>query len=945
MSDPATGETRASARQHGPTLLRTKLFVPRPHPDLVPRSRLLARLDEGLASRLVLVCAPAGSGKTTLLAQWAASTGSPMAWLSLDPGDNDPVRFWSYVVTALRPSLPAGAADDLLALLAASGQQPIEGVLAGLLNELAIAAVPCLFVLDDYHVVENPQIHEALTFLLNNLPPTLRLVIASRNEPPLALPLMRARRQLLEIRIPDLRFTGQETAAFLNDVMGLDLAPDDVSLLEQRTEGWAAGLQLAALSMQGIDDPKRILRGFAGTHRFVFDYLAQEVLDRQPEDVRDFMLRSAVLDRLNGELCDALALDEPDARSGTAPGADMLQSIERANLFLMPLDQERRWYRYHHLFGEFLRAELERREGPERVAELSGRASRWHAAHDNLEEAVRYALAAGEPYAEMAASLITAATRDMFRSGALPAFLSWMDRLPERVRLAHPELLIPEAWALLATGQIASVEPALGAIEKQLGAVASDLRGGAGRLPGGTRSALIEIAVMRSSLAFQRFDLASARVLAQDALAWMDEATGAEFVYNNAAELRPPALFALAMSYEFDGDAPAAVAPLEQAVQMGAEQGNSHIVVLGLGHLAAVRALQGSLHDAAATYRRALAAGELPGGRQLPISGTARSGLGHLLYEWNDLAGAQAGFDEGIALGKQWRNWEALLSGYTGTARVCRARGDFAGARGSLDEVVAVSARMPNPNMLPAIEAARARLAVESGDLDGAAAWLGSSGPFGSGEIPYLREGEALIAARVLTATGKPGEALELLERLAFAAEAGGRDGRIVEIRMLQAHALEGIGQAEDAAMALQQALGLAATAGYVRLFLDEGQPMFRLLQRLPVAEPTLPVRVYLQHLLSAFDADRVARPAVDAGASPVRNAAPPVTGLVEPLSERELEVLRLLAAGLANQAIADRLIVSPNTVKSHLKNIYAKLGAATRTQALARARDLELLS
>jgi LuxR family maltose regulon positive regulatory protein len=919
----------ASPPALAPRLLRTKLYVPRAHPDLVPRDRLARRLDEGQACRLTLLSAPAGSGKTTLLGDWLQRRGLHPAWVSLDAGDNEPRRFWSYVVAAL-DTVHAGLGRAAAELLSLPQPPPIEAILTDLTNDITAlldaAAEPgnrLILILDDYHAIQAPSIHQALEFFLLNLPPGMRLIVASREDPPLPLALLRARRELVELRAADLRFTAGEAAAFLNTCMGLNLTAESLAALEARTEGWAAGLQLAAMSMQGVEDAAGFIRAFTGSHRYVFDYLAQEVLAQQPAPVRDFLLHTAILDRLCGPLCDAV--------TGGSDGQAMLERLEQANLFLLPLDHERHWYRYHALFAEFLHEQLARATGEERLAELHRRAAAWYERQGSMDEAVQHALHARD--FEAAVRLVDACAEEMFVRSELVTLCGWLAALPEETIAARPRLSMLYAWALVATAHPEEAERWVEAIERRVGAGVDALAGPeAARLAPEVRAALVEVSVLRSTLAMGRGDLPRVLELLQRVLPYL-EAEGQPYVFNTPRALHPAALFTLAIAHELGGDLAAASPAFARAAELALEDENHHLLPMALSHLAQIQIVQGKLHQAEKTYRQALDTSEKIAVRASPLAGMAYVGLGRLLYEWNELDAAGSYLARGIALGRPWLNWESLVPGYLTLTRLKRAQGDQAGAAEALDAFFNLEGLPFPPQAVSGIAAYEALFQARWGDIEAAARWAADSDIDPGHEVPPIREEEAIILARVWIAEGRRADAERLLARLREAAQAGGRTGRLIEVLVLQALALYGQGQDGPALRALRQALSLAEPEGWVRVFVDEGEPMAEMLSR--VGEPG----AYVARLTAAFSPPPAGR-AASATAVTVASPQP----LIEPLTDRELEVLQLIAQGLSNRQIAARLVVSVNTVKTHAKNLNAKLDAANRTQAVARARELGLL-
>ena len=911
MPDRRT-ESSSAAR-----LLRTKLFVPQVHAELVARPRLLTRLDAGHRCKLTLISAPAGFGKTTLLSTWIAERDEPVAWVSLDDRDNDPPRFWAYVIAGLQSVWP-DVGETASAMLHAPQAPPIQGILTELLNDVAEQKEAVALVLDDYHAITDDDIHAALTFLLENAPPQLHLIIASRTDPPLSLPLLRARRQLVELRAADLRFTIEEAEAFFDQMEGLSLDDEDVTALESLTEGWAAGLQLAALSVLEVDDVSAFIQTFSGSHRYIFDYLAHEVLNRQPSAVHAFLLQTAILDRFNASLCEAV--------TGDVESQKVLERLEAANLFIVPLDQRRHWYRYHHLFSDFLQAQLEQEVEPQERVDLHQRASVWCEAQGYPSAAIQHALAAEDD--ERAAALIRQVTGEMFQRSELRTLLQWIEALPEPLLAEDAFLNMAMAWALLATGQSEAVAPHIQAVERLL-EISVDEVDASCELPADIRGALAEIACIRASLAFNRFDLARAQALAQKALACLADPQ-AHGLYNQNLSLRGVAAFSSASAHEYAGETSAAVAVFEDAVDVIREDQNMHLLPVSISHQGQLYVVQGQLHDAAQTYETALASmdGDMP---PSPLSGVAYTGLAQVLYEWNDLQQAVAHLERGVELGKQWVSWDVLLPGYAMLSDIAVARGDPEQALAYLDTLTEYVQQWEDIQWaLPAIASHRALVAVRRGDVDAAAEWAASSELNESGPIPYVQEGDALVLVRVWLAQGRADAAVALLTRLLASNEAAERWGRVIKVLVLQALAFAELGNREAAVTALTRAVERAEPEGYVRTFIDEGAPLHALLAHVDV----LPA--YVTTLQAAF-AEPEPEPAEDA-------TVPVSQPLIEPLTDRELDVLRLIAQGLTNQEIADALFISVNTVKTHAKHIYEKLNVRNRAQATTRAAEMGLL-
>jgi LuxR family transcriptional regulator, maltose regulon positive regulatory protein len=911
-------------------LVETKFFLPYARDGLLPRPRLDLALA-GRRSPLTLVSAPAGFGKTTLLATWLAGSGASaepgrrLAWVSLDAADRNAESFWTHVLTALERALP-GTGSVGLTLLGTG--QPAETVLAAVINEISVLADEVDLVLDDYHLAESAEIQPGMAFLLERLPPQLRLVIGTRADPALPLARLRARGELTEVRAADLRFTDEETGAFLAAATGLDLAPADVSALGARTEGWIASLQLAALSLRDRDDPSRFIAGFAGDDRYVVDYLVEEVLDRQPDDVRAFLLDTAVLDRLSGPLCDAV--------TATSGGARMLESLERRNLFVVPLDDQRRWYRYHHLFGDVLRSHL-LGERPEHVVELHRRASAWFEGAGDPVAAVRHALAAGD--VDRAADLVELASPALARERREAVIQAWAEQLPDEVVRDRPVLAIRLVGGFMSGNRLEGVEERLWDIERQLARPADELvvvdPAELPRIPAA-------LDMYRAALALNAGDPAGAIARAARALAQ----TQHDDHLNRAAA---SALSALASWTT--GDLEAAHRGYTTAVRGLTLAG--HIAdVLGCSlTLADMEQTLGRLGEAERTLDHALDLAARHG-PDLPDvmrgTGDMLVALSRVAWHRNDLPAAAEllrranVLGESTGLPQQPYRWRVAL------ARLRVAAGDFADALELLDEAERVYTGDYSPPVHP-IHATRARVLAASGDVAGGFAWARQHHLAADDDLSYLREYEHLTLARVLLAehrtTGSSdalGQAVGLLDRLLAAAQAGGRDGSTIEVEVLRALALRAADRPDASVAALEHAVDLAAPDGWIRSFVDAGPEMADALSELALRRPA---SGFVQELLRATSpADRkaaVSPPELVATARPGLSSEP----LVDPLSERELDVLRLLGSDLDGPAIARELVVSLNTVRTHTKHIYTKLAVNNRRSAISRAHQLGLLS
>jgi LuxR family transcriptional regulator, maltose regulon positive regulatory protein len=901
-------------------LIATRFHIPPQRDDLVIRPRLRELLERGARLPLTLVSAPPGFGKTMLAAEWAHTRPSgQVAWVSLSKEDNQPSIFWRYVLAALQHA-QGGIGATALAMLAALTPPPIETILASAINDLDSLQASLWLVLDDYHLIQQPEIHAGLRFWLDNQPAHFHMVILTREDPPLGLARRRAHRQMVEIRAADLRFNLQETASFLRDAMELRLSPDQVAGLESRTEGWIVGLQMAALSLQGRDVGS-FLQSFAGENRFIADYLIEEVLHAQPEAVRRFLLQTSILERMCAPLCAALVGDQQ--ADFPAEGAVSLEYLDRANLFLVALDHQRNWYRYHHLFAELLRQKLSQYHSQAEIAGLHGRASAWFEANGEILAAIQHADLALDEARFL--DLLTRYAGYFFTQGELPRLIELTQNLTTSQREQNPVLSMAVSWALLATGQ--SPEAWLQGIERRFGAEAEAAIKDP-ELPQEHRYDLLEVLVIRQQTPFDEYTLQTRPRLLAIQGELESAPKGQTCLFNKAASLQAVVAFDLGLDAELAGKADLAVQDFKKTIDLARKDQNHHLLLLAFGHLANMQIAQGRLHAARQTLEACLA--EHVAGIKLPYHALAYAGLGALHYEWGDFSTADHYFDEGLPLARLWDTWEALVPLTLGNARLQRRMGDPEAAYHTLDGLN----NPPRPELLLPVEVLKMLWQAQEGNLKAALSWLEQHAEVAAAQPTPLSERMLLDFARFLSACQRAGDAAALLQRILDSASAGGRWQIVIEGKIVLAKALVGEGQVEEARALLFEALELAAPEGYSMSFIEEGESIHNLLASVrDLAKPDPALSAYADRLLVGF-----VQGAAPVGFSPSRAPLPDL------LSERELEVLNLVAEGLANAEIAERLYISVSTVKTHTGNIYNKLGVTNRTQALARANQLGLL-
>jgi LuxR family maltose regulon positive regulatory protein len=882
---------------------------------MVLRSRLIDRLNKGMHGKLTLISASPGFGKTTLASEWLAGCERPAAWLSLDKGDNDAARFMTYLFTALQ-NIGANVGEGVFGLLQSPQPPSIESMLTILLNEMTTIPGPFILVLEDYHVIDAKSVQEAVAFLVERLPEQMHLVIITRKDPPLPLARLRVRGQLNELRVADLRFTSIEAAEFLNEMMGLRLSQGDISRLETRTEGWIAGLQLAAISMQGHKDTRDFIDSFTGSHRFVMDYLIEEVLRQQPESIQLFLLRTSILERMSGSLCDDVTRsgaqnkkkDGAYAASSSLPrdftfasGQEVLEYLEQANLFIVPLDNERRWYRYHHLFADLLRQRLNQHSAASAgsegwdIGELHIHASVWYEKNGLEIEAFHHAVAAND---------IPRATRLMegggmplhFRGGVAPV-MNWLESLPAATMNAKPSLLVIHASALLFVGQTNGVEQKLKAAEAALQDAALDDK---------NKDLIGHIASARATLAVSQHQVDAIIAESKRALA---------FLHPNNLPVRSAATWALGYANQLKGDRAAAKEAYGEALTISRMIGHYIIRImatLGIGNL---QEAENQLDLAYQTYQQVL---ELAGDPPIPVFCEAYLGLARISREWNDLEAAEQHLQQSMQLARQIEYTDRLVNCQVFQAKLMLAQGDAAGASRILTKAGQFVRQHNFVYRMPDIAAVQVLVSLRMGNMAAAAEWTETSDP--------------ISAARVHLAQGNTIAALALLEPWHQQVEAKGWEDERLKAMALQAVVLYAHGDKKEAVRLLAETLALAEPGGLVRLFIDEGFPMAGLMYE---ASALGLMPDYTAKLLAVFEAEPLSRPQ----AEPLR-AQP----LIEPLSDRELKVLRLIAEGLSNLEISESLFLALSTVKGHNRIIFDKLQVQRRTEAVARARELGLL-
>ncbi len=916
----------SSQRAHlpSPVLLTTKFHVPRIPKRLVHRPHLNQLLQRGLEQPLTLIAAPAGFGKTMAVCDWIRQQALPVAWVSFDEHDNEPVQFWTYVLTAVERLYP-GSATTALAMLQTPHIPPISRVLHTFLNALSAGARDLVLVLDDYHLITEPALHETLALLLEHPPAQFHLYLLTRAEPSLPLSRLRAYGQVNELRTEDLRFHLDEVSTFLHQCMDLPLPAEDVAQLARRIDGWVAGLQLVSLSLRGHVDPSRFVATFGGSHRDVLAYLVREVLARQTEDVYTFLLQTSLLERMTGPLCDAL--------TGQRNGQEMLEHLERANLFLVPLDDEGRWYRYHHLFADLLRHRLHQ-EASEQVPLLQRRAAHWFEREGWAVEAVQHWLAVSDEAS--AARVIEQSARTMMMRGEISMLRRLLEQLPEQVILQRPHLCLFRVQLHFTVGLYDAAERLLVRLEATLrqatpaeSALAADEQVVTAEADNASESNALfgGIAAAKAQIATTHGDGTAALAYAQAALTRSPE----EDSYNRCA-----VMLTLANAYYLLGKPQEADSAYAEASRLGFASGNLLMAMLATGVRSLSLFQRGRLRLAADLCRQSIHVAEARGSTARALAGQAYVQLGEILYAWYDLAEARLALEQAIALGKEWANAEDQISGHALLAQVHQAQGQIATAQGEIRQAEELLQTEQISPWLPAyVGWVKASLAYRQGRVASAEQWIQERGQadLGGSARLYHQELKHLTVAHVLMAQEKWQEAAALLEQLRHAI-AEEQQGYAIDTLVLLALVQQAQGESPQALETLTQALSAALPEGYLRPFIEAGLPLRSLLVRLREQQAKgSDMRRALDGLLAAFE-QRAGKPRWHVVDQPS----------LEPLSEREREVLQLLAQGHSNQAIARHLVISIGTVKTHLHHLYAKLPATDRHQAVKRASELGLL-
>jgi len=902
------------------SVLATKLYKPMVRPGLVSRSRLTNLLNGGLDKKLILISAPAGYGKTTLLSTWATGCENPVAWLTLDEGDNESVRFWRYVDAALQ-TIDSRVGKSLRPEIFSTQSILPEQILTDLLNDIAKVKVELILVLEDYHLIDNFEVHASVNFLLEHLPPRMHLIITTRSDPPLQLPLWRGRAQMMEIRAEDLRFTPDEAASFINQTMQLGLTSNDIVSLEERTEGWITGLQMAALALQGISrtKPEEIsffVRNFAGSNRYILDYLVEEVLNHQPQEIQDFLLQTSILETLSRPLCNAVTGIRSQTSEGeTCPSQQTLEYLERSNLFLVSLDPERLWYRYHRLFADLLRARLEQ-SAPQQIPELHTRASEWHELNQRFPDAINHALDA-KNYGR-ACHLIEGLVEDgMPTQTGMPVLWGWIRRLPPEMVLTRPWLCIAQAMSAMFCNDVDGIEPLLIAAER---AIQLDDRNDLHNAWKGY------IASLKAFVSNVNSDVPGTIENAQMAL---------ECLRPVDAVTRSFAKYMLGRAYYINGNLTEAIATLTDNVYLSIEANLLGTIALSISLLSIIYRTQGRLQASLDLLADGRAHIESIDPRRVTISGLAFVGQAIVLHERNNLDEGERIIRRSLELCKPWSSPSATCRCYMVLARILLSQGKLPAAEEALRFAEeSIRGRNPVPEVICDLNAVLVEFWLATDQLSRASQWAQewqkSVHPEAAFSMP--KEQNEITLARVMIAERNLDTAIQILGRVAAAAEGAGRLGNPIQIRNLQAIAFHDYGEQLEALKLPDESLTLAQPERYIRIYVDQGERMREMLQAY-TQEFSSENIIYTQELLRAFVAP-----------DSFETSQPNSSNLIEPLTVREIEILQAVGEGLSNRQIAKKFFIAEGTVKFYVHAVLSKLGVHSRTQAVFEAKKQKLI-
>jgi LuxR family maltose regulon positive regulatory protein len=906
------------------TLLKTKLYIPSVRPDLVSRQRLIDKLNKGLHRKLTLISAPAGFGKTTLVTEWLnreCLKEYQTAWLSIDEGDNDLIRFLSYFISATIEAhgLDIDFGKSVLSMLQPTQPTPIDVILSLLINEITTIPGKILLVLDDYHLLSVQQVHDAVTYFLEHLPPQVHLVIISRENPPLQLARLRGMDQLTELRAMDLRFSTSEASDFLNNILKLKLTMKDIETLTARTEGWVTGLQMAGISLKGREDPANFIQSFSGSHRFILDYLIEEVLNQQTENIKSFLLKTSILERMTGTLCDALTnLDN---------GQSTLEILEYTNLFIVPLDDERRWYRYHHLFSELLLQRL-KQTNLEELPLLHQKAIDWFEQNSLIDEAIGHALRA--KYYEQASRLIEKHVETIWAQGDYAKLRRWLVGLPEEQVLSRPQLAIFQAWEFFASGR---PDGGIRYLQEAELISSHDSNQSSEAYNQEQPPPSSDLEVLGRAAEIQAWMTAYMHGNISGLIAHLSQAL--ENIPENDMHWRGAVAITLADTYAFNGDLPGAYRARLETLRACEATGNTYLYIYNSAKLALNLKAQGQLLSVQELCQQGVGFAKVKGLSKTAVAGWLLAIWSEVLAEMNKLDEASVLVEKSLEVTERGGDVGILGWSYLSRIRILFSKGDVAGAEESTQKVLELAQVSILPTWIIHLNTVwQSRVWLAQGKLEAASHWVNDRNIDFNKSSFYLDGLEYLGIARVLIKQGDWKDAISILDQLLEPAQMGGDIMREIELLILQALASESGGDRNQALTNLERALTLGEPRGFCRIFVDEGQPMARLLYK---ALDNGIAPEYVRRLLQAFPidepelGDQFRTREIDGG-------------LIEPLSEREIEVLQLINGGLTNQDIATRLFLSLHTVKAHNRNIYSKLNVHNRTQAIAKAKALGIL-